>query len=174
MADGGSGSKMKTVAFASKCWEEDWHKLMLTFFELTPESFNGGYHYSVAELMAIYLAKDFDYLCWVQGDCMPTTQGWVSEGIHILEQNPLVSVVSPFSEVNTWHDGASQDQFFSDQAFLIRTAEFRQPIYSGGEDILEYPPHGGDSFEKKVAQYLRKAETYRQILPHHWYTHPSY
>lgn len=144
---------------------------VLSFFNLYEEDFKGGYNYSIGELTAIWLAHSCDYLCYVQGDCTPTSGDWVTEGIDILEKDPSVSAVSPLSEVNTWHGSDNRDQFFSDQAFLIRIPEFRKAIYEGGPDIPEYPPHGGDSFEKKVAQYLRRNGTYRHILTNHWYVH---
>lgn len=146
---------------------------VLEFFKLKPEDFQGGYNYSIAELMAIYFAKDFDYLCYVQGDSI-TKESWVQFGIDTLEDHPDVSVVSPASDCNTWHNPITKkDQFFSDQGFLVRVNEFRKPIYSEPGVIADYPPHGGNSFEHMVAKYLRKANKYRYIEEAAWLIHPG-
>lgn len=146
---------------------------VLEYFNLKEKDFKGGLVYSIAELAAIR-ACDTDYLCYVQGDCLCTTGDWVTEGVKVLEREPQTSVVSPLSDVNTWHDNLGHDQYFSDQAWLVRVKEFQKPIYTGGEDIPDYPLHGGDSFEKKVAQYLRKEGKARKVLMGHWYDHPVY
>lgn len=147
---------------------------VLEYFNLKAEDFKGGFFYSIAELAAIR-ACDTEYLCYLQGDClMESTNDFVARAIDILENDPRISVVSPASDVNTWHNTEGLDQFFSDQCFVIRIAEFQKPIYEGGEDIPEYPSHGGDSFEKKVAQYLRRTGKYRKIITNAWYDHPAY
>ncbi len=162
----------ENIAFGTRV--DATKRRVLEYFNLTEESFKGGYKYSIAELTAIYLANDFDYLCYVQGDCVCSTGDWVTEGVAILEKNPEIAVVSPRSEVNTWHGADGLDQFFSDQCFLVRVKEFSGQIYGGGEEIPEYPHHGGDSFEKKAAQYLRRTGKYRKILTNHWYDHPTW
>lgn len=136
--------------------------------------FKGGDVYSLAELVACHLC-DTEYLCYVQGDCLPARGDWVTPAIEILESFPEIAVVSPSSDVNTWHDAEGLDRFFSDQAWLVRAKDFKDPhLMDGGPDIPEYPPHGGDSFEKKVAQWLRKNGKYRKILTNHRYEHPAY
>lgn len=149
---------------------------VMEHFKVTEDTFKGGYHYSIAELSAILYAAPYDYLCWIQGDCLGDGSDWVSEGIAILEKNPQISVISPGSEVNTWHDQVTkQDHMFSDQAWLVRVAEFNQPIYNYTEpDLPDYPPHGGDSFERLVGRYLHQTGRYRQILEEFWITHVAY
>lgn len=148
---------------------------VLAHYGVTEDSFEGGYRYSICELAAILLCPS-EYMCWMQGDClMDPASDWVSEGIGLLEQNPIVTAVSPASEANAWHDKNGLDQFFSDQAFLVRTKDFQDPsLMAGGQDIPEYPAHGGDSFEKKVAQWMRRNGTYRKILTDHWHAHPAW
>lgn len=144
----------------------------LEHFNLFRSDFNGGYYYSIAELSCLYLAEEFDYLCWVQGDCLPEPGDWVTQGIQILENDPNISVISPGSDVNTWGE---VDQFFSDQAFLVRVPEFRQQIYNYTEPIIEdYPEHGGDSFERLAARYLRNNGKGRRVLYDFYYHHPQY
>lgn len=138
---------------------------VLEYFNLNKKSFlrdgYDGYNYSIAELTALYLARDCDYLCWVQGDC--SIEGdWVTPAIKILQETDCV-VVSPSSAVNTWHDSDNVDHFFSDQAFVIRPKDFKE--FNLIEPVLkEYPYYGGASFEYKMGQYLHKTGKFRKIL----------
>ena len=151
---------------------------VLDFFKLKRDDFkdNGydGFYYSIAELTAIYLAKDFDYLCWIQGDCrLSKPYDWVTPGIESLKKEDI-SVVAPFSEVNTWHDKDGLDHFFSDQAFLIKVDEFRKPIYGIKGYMKEYPIYGGNYFEMMVGKYLHKENKYRKIITEAYYDHEVY
>lgn len=144
----------------------------LEHFNLKYGDFDGGYNYSIAELVCLYLADGFDYLCWVQGDCLPERGDWVTKGIEILENDYNISVISPGSEVNTWGE---IDQFFSDQSFLVRVKEFRKQIYNYDEpELPQYPPHGGQSFERRAARYLRNNGKGRRVLYDFTYIHPAW
>jgi len=154
---------------------------VLSFFGLKKKDFKGGFWYSIAELTCIFLAEYFDYLFWIQGDCILKKpfrylpNKFIQKGIKILKTNPHISVVSPESEVNTWHDDSGLDQFFSDQCFLIRIKEFRQKIYNYKTPKLnEFPSHGGDSFERLCARYLRNNNKYRRILNESYLIHEAY
>jgi len=142
----------------------------LEFFDLTESDFKtdkgNGYWYSIAELTAIRLAEGFDYLCWVQSDCIiEPASDWITRGIEILEENPLISIISPGSKVNTYGE---IDAECSDQAFLIRVPEFRKRIYNYTEPNQDnYPSYGGQSFEYKVGQYLKNTGQRRMILYEH-------
>jgi hypothetical protein len=64
-------------------------------------------------------------------------------------------------------------QGFSDQLFLVRAEEFRQPIY--GEiraDSSHYPR--GDVWEKRVFSYLKNRELERIIYRRGSYTHENF
>lgn len=137
--------------------------------------------YALSELVAIWIARSdpetdwHDYLVYVQGDCI--TQGdWIKKGIKILEENPDVSVVSPASEVNTWHDPVTKkDHYMSDQAWLVRVEEFRNPeVYQYSLKMPQdpdYPDYGGNSFEHMVGQYLKATGKYRYIVEDAWTIH---
>jgi hypothetical protein len=155
---------------------DDYAERTLNFFKLDKKDFNGGYVYSIAELVCLYLAKSFDYLCWIQGDClMEDSVGFVGKSIKVLEKKPHISIVSPRSEVNTWHNDLGLDQFCSDQGFVVRIKEFRQPIYNYKMPTLnQYPSHGGNSFERLVGRYLRNNNKFRRILNEYYLFHPAY
>lgn len=188
------------VIFASKCWQGDWQKILAGSFNRkwqnvkypfdgmilvlnngVPEGFEGfrakqtGNVYADGELGAVEAAKDYDYLCYVQGDCITEGGDWVTPGIKILEENPDIAVVSPGSDVNTWHDKDGLDHYMSDQAWLVRVKEFSDPkVYQYPGTDPDYPSYGGDSFEHMVGKYLKATGRYRKILPEFWTHHPAY
>jgi len=154
----------------------EYEDIVLKHFKLKKRDFEGGYVYSIGELTAIFLASRFDYLCWVQGDCLlKDAKGFVEKAIAILENNPHILVVSPLSEVNTWHNDKGLDHFFSDQCFFIKVSEFNKPIYHYKKpELTEYPTHGGNSFERMVGRYLHKTKKFRKILTDYYLIHEAY
>jgi len=148
---------------------------ILDFFELKNHDFRGGLWFSIAELAAIYNCKT-KYLCYVQSDTLLTADNhFVDKAIQILQDNPNIAVVSPLSEVNTWHDKEGLDHFFSDQLWVVRTDEFRKAIYNYKTPVLnEYPSYGGANFERLVGRYLHRTKRYRKIIEESWYEHPTW
>lgn len=148
----------------------------LDFFELTDEDFkrNGhsGYVYSIAELTAIRMAT-CDYLVYLQGDSLLTLNNdFVIHAIEVLETNKTISVVSPYSEVNTYGD---VDWECSDQCFVIRVKEFQKKIYNEDEPEQDnYPKYAGRSFEYMVGQMLKRTGQGRLILFDSYISHPVY
>jgi len=147
----------------------------LDYFGLTEDSFEGGYVYSIAELVCLYLAKDFDYLVWVQGDCLLEQSNSSFAGDAIAELIGEVSTVAPLSNCNGYHDKNGLDHFFSDQCYVVKVPEYRQKIYGLTAPVLpEYPPHGGSSFERMVGRYLHTSKRYRKILTNYYVHHEAY
>jgi hypothetical protein len=143
---------------------------------IEPKTGVNGFLYAIGELAAVYGSKGYDYLCYLQGDCLlhPSTN-FVEEAIAVLEKNPNIAIVSPYSEVNTWADDKDLDQKCSDQCFVVRVNEFLSPIYSYMEPYQpEYPEYGGRSFEYMVGQYLINTNRWRMILRNHYVLHPTY
>lgn len=150
----------------------DYESEVLNYFDLTVESFKGGYHYSIAELVGIYIC-DTKYLLHYSGDSFLTnnSQNWIWEGLEIMEQLPNVLVANPtwnnkFEEVKSgslrklknFHLGRG----FSDQCYLIRSADFRKRIYHDKNALSErFPKYGGELFEKRVDAYMRNNNLYR-------------
>jgi hypothetical protein len=69
----------------------------LSFFGLTKEGFKGGYHYSIAELVSIYLCQT-DYNLHFSGDAMMEsncTVNWIDPAIQLMERNTDVIVANP-------------------------------------------------------------------------------
>lgn len=136
--------------------------------------------YALGEMVAIYVVgadpeSCTDYLCYVQGDCITDGGDWVTPGIAILESESDVMIVSPASEVNTWHDKEGYDHYMSDQAWLVRVNDFANPeIYKVGGIDPDYPDYGGNSFEHMVGKYLKKSGKKRKILKDFYTFHPTY
>lgn len=144
---------------------------VLDFFKLTRDDFklNGydGLWYSIAELTAIYKIKA-EYICYIQSDVLVTPPyDWITPGLKYLDE---YSMVAPLSEVNTRGD----DMFCSDHAFLIRTEEYRKPIYNIPGYMKEHPIYAGNYFEMMVSKYLHKTGRKRKIINEAWYEHPCH
>lgn len=132
-------------------------------------------YYASGEVVAVYMAVSKDYLCFVQGDCLTDGGDWVTPGIAVLESEPDVMVVSPLSEVNTWHDKDGYDHYMSDHAWLVRVKDIRNPeVYQVDGSDSDYPSYGGNSFEAMVGRYLKKTGKKRKILSEFWVHHPAY
>lgn len=134
-------------------------------------------YYATGELCAVWQCHGHgsEYLCFVQGDCVTEGGDWVTPAIKVLEKEPDVMVVSPLSEVNTWHDAQGYDHYMSDQAFVVRVKDFMNPeVYAVVGTDPDYPDYGGDSFEAMVGKYLKKSGRKRKILTGFWTIHPQY
>ncbi len=144
----------------------DYAGQVLDAFGCDAESFKGGYYYSIAEMTAIYLCKT-DYLLHFSSDTiMANREEWIGSAIGRMEENPEILVANP-----TWNDKfhraregsiTEDDAFytghgFSDQCYLIAPARFRSPIYNERHPVSQrdFPPYGGESFEKRVDAYMR-------------------
>src|SRR5690606_32625988 len=106
-----------------------------------------------------------EYLLYVTGDVsLKKPLNWIRKAIRFMEKRPDVKVANL-----TWNDNYAEakrescrstwnfyvaNEGFSDQMFLVKTADFKQPIY--GEirsDGAHYPR--GDVFEKRIFSYMK-------------------
>ena len=156
----------------------------LAFFGLDRDSFRGGYYYSIQELVGIYCCRT-DYLLHFSGDSiLDGAFPWVDLAVERLEADPRVRVATCL-----WNHKAREaeadclaqdgdfwlDYGFSDQCYLVRTAEFRARIY--GEvhpDSERFPQYGGELFEKRVDAWLRTNDYLRCVYKHGSYLHRNY
>ena len=144
----------------------------LRFFSIDPETFHGGYYYSIAELVSIYLCET-PYLLHFSSDAIleRVDGSWIESAIAVMEKNPQVVVANPVW--NGKYEEAKAESFsedalfyyshgFSDQCYLINTRCFKAAIYNAQHPMSDrYPAHGGDSFEKRVDSYLRTHQLLR-------------
>jgi hypothetical protein len=138
----------------------------LDSFGCSRDSFAGGYYYSIAEMVGIYLCRT-DYLLHFSSDTiMANGEEWIGSAIEKMEENDRIIVANP-----TWNDkfhrakeeSIAEDEVFyisngfSDQCYLIAPARFRSPVYNEKHEISDrnYPKYGGESFEKRINAYMR-------------------
>jgi hypothetical protein len=167
---------------------DDYKNTVLTHFDLTENSFNGGYYYSISELVSIYVTKT-DYLLHLSSDSNIESNNnteWVNDAINIMETNPNVKCANPVwnhSYINANSDSNGNEdknwyyiQRFSDQCYLIPQKYFNQKIYNEKNYLadIHYPNYGGESFEKKVYSHFKNngftTITNKRIS----YIHPNY
>lgn len=161
----------------------DYAEAALTFFGVTKESLGAGYVYSIAELVSIYLC-DTDYLLHFSGDaCLEKSYQWLPQTLALMESDDAIKVATL-----TWNgrfDQAKRESFaedadyyycsgFSDQMYLVKTADFKKPIYNEKHPYSErYPKYGGELFEKRVDSWLRINNYRRVVWKHGSYRHVS-
>jgi hypothetical protein len=158
----------------------------LEFFSLSKDKLGIGYYYSIAELVSIYLTKT-EYLLHFSGDSIvskKTATQWLRDGIETLRNNNNVKVFNL-----TWNEEysaakkeADYDDLlngygfgFSDQMYLIRSADFKKPIYEFYDPASErYPKYGGELFEKRVDSWMRQNNFLRATYKNGSYLHKNF
>lgn len=163
---------------------DNFANVVLEHFGLKKADFGDGYRYSIAELVSAYVCNT-PYLLHFSGDSMvadETPEDWLETGVKVLESRPDVAVFNlPW---NRKHDEVAQEASdedddyyygygFSDQMYLVRTADFVKPIYSHThEDTFRH--HHGEIFEKRVDAWMRTTKRLRATLKVGSYIHPTY
>ena len=138
----------------------------LRFFGLDADGFKGGYYYSIAELVGIYLCET-DYLLHFSSDTiMANEEEWIGSAMKKMEADASMIVANPTWN-NKFHrakdESITEDERFytghgfSDQCYLIPASSFRAPIYNERNEVSDsnFPYYGGESFEKRVDAYMR-------------------
>ena len=158
---------------------EDYADEALDFFGLDRDSFQGGYYYSIQELVGIYLCRTEYLLHFSSDSILDGTFPWVEQGIEVLQRDPRIKTVN--CVWNRKHDEAcneSQEENndfwigygFSDQCYLVRTVDFRAPIYcETNPDSARFPLYGGELFEKRVDAWCRNNCFMRATYKHGCY-----
>jgi len=158
----------------------------LEYFELSKESLGSGYYYSIAELVSLYLSNS-TYLLHFSGDAIiakNTPKNWLKTGLGILENEPKIKVVNldwgsdnPNNREEMIEEATDywKSIGFSDQMYLIRTADFREKIYNYHHPYSDrYPQFAGELFEKRVDSWLRVNCFYRATLKNGRYIHRNF
>lgn len=93
----------------------------LAHFAIDKASFNGGYYYSIANLVSIYLC-DTDYLVYFTGDTVMSANhgNWIGDSIKILEVNRNVKVANPCWNFD--YDMAKKESFTELGKFYVSCA----------------------------------------------------
>lgn len=162
----------------------DYAKEAMDFFELDRSSFKGGYYYSIQELVGIYLCQT-EYLLHFAGDSiLENSFTWIEDGITKLLEDKRVKVVNCIPDGSACEAEAQayeeDDLFwlgygFSDQCYLIRTADYKQKIFNETHPASErYPLYGGELFERKVDSWMHNHDFLRATYKKGNYIHRNY
>lgn len=157
----------------------------LNFFDIDKSSFNGGYYYSIAELVSIFLTKT-NYLVHFSSDTMMENNNanWIAEAIALMETDHRIFAANPVW--NGEYAMAKRESFseddrfyysygFSDQCYLVKTDAARGKIYSEHNiATYRYPKYGGESFEKRVGSYMRNHDLWRATFKGCTYIHDNF
>ncbi|MCR9136188.1 MAG: hypothetical protein NXI27_09340 [Alphaproteobacteria bacterium] len=160
---------------------------VLRCFALTRSDFNQDgrpndwlYYNALAPLTAIYTAQS-DYILYMTGDCrLAQPVSWIPQALRKMEATSAYKVANltwngKFTEA--LHEADSQDEDFyiashgfSDQMFLAKVADLRQPIYGEIRPDAAHFPHG-DTFKKRCFSYMKNHGWIRLTYKHGAYTH---
>lgn len=167
---------------------DDYKDIVLDFFDITYSSFNGGYYYSISELVSIYVTKT-DYILHLSSDSNVEIKpeiNWVSSAINMMEKNENIICANPVW--NHLFDNAKNDcrgnedddwfyiQRFSDQCYLIPYKHFYNKIYNEKNEFadIHFPKYGGESFEKRVYAHIVNNNLTTMTNKYISYMHPNY
>jgi len=149
-------------------FSDDYANEALKFFDIDVNSFRGGYHYSIAELVGIYLCET-EYLLHFSSDSyIDKNSDWIDDAIDIMSNNTNILTANPSwikefitDDVrNNWDWIGENDKFFitrgfSDQCYLIKVNIVKDKIYNERNPASErYPAYGGELFEKRVDAFM--------------------
>lgn len=160
-------------------------KEALDFFNIDKDSFKGGYNYSIAELVSIYTCSTPYLLHFSSDSYLPeNNNSWIDSALKIFETREDIAVANPtwnfkFNEAKAESFEEIEDFFvgygFSDQCYLIRTDEFRKPIYNEYHAAsARYPAYGGELFEKRVDSYMHNNSRLRITSNNCSYIHRNF
>ncbi|PET66040.1 hypothetical protein CN514_11465 [Bacillus sp. AFS001701] len=163
---------------------DDYSKEVLNYFEITKESFKGGYYYSISELVSIYLCNTKFLLHFSSDSILEKPFNWIDLSILKLQEDERIKVANPVWNGNIFEakqESIDEDENFyigygfSDQCYLIRTNDFKNKIYNEKNPISErYPIYGGELFEKRVDAWMRNNHFKRITFKHGNYIHQNY
>lgn len=153
----------------------------LEFFELSRKILARGFNYSIAQLVGLHLCSS-EFLLYYMGDCLPEKRSpWVSKALTLFENDARVKVANltwdgKYEEAQSESSSETEDFYFgmgfSDQCYLVRTEDLRQPIYGHTHaKSARYPLYAGESFEKRIDSWMQCHGHLRATYKHAAYLH---
>lgn len=166
---------------------DDYINDALKYFDTDRESFGKGFNYSSSELVGLYLSKTKYHLHFSSDAFLPklSKNDWISEACQIMDLESKYVVANPCWDYR-FVDAISQSVYsnagnfivgygFSDQCYLVRTADFRAQIYNFKHpDSERYPKYGGELFEKRVDSFMRTNHLLRLTHTKESYVHRNF
>ena len=131
------------------------------------------------------VTRGAEYILWYAGDVVPPEKDWTKQAIKLLDKYPIVS---PFHEdqykeyvmmakAQGYHKLEETDfgyttVLFSDHAYIAKTRTMADIDYEIDNPIKDYyPRHGGNSFERRVAQWLAHTDKRVAVLKDYKFHH---
>lgn len=161
---------------------------VLDYFNIDFDSFNGGYYYSISELVAIYFSNT-DYLLHLSSDTnveINLEKNWINSAIQVMDNNGKVISANPvwnhsFENAKSDSRGIENEdwyfiQRFSDQCYLIPLKHFKKQIYNEKHYLsdIHFPKYGGELFEKRVYSHIMNNDLTTITNKRISYMHPNY
>lgn len=145
------------------------------------DELGGSYGYSIAEMVGLATTR-CDYVLYFMSDCMPDmVSDWIPKALDLLQSSPGIAVANLLwdgktAEARAEAERETPDFFigygFSDQCYLVRTREFRAPIYGHWHPASErYPVYAPAAFERRVDSWMRTEGRLRATYKHASYSH---
>lgn len=130
-------------------------------------------------------ARGAKYILWYAGDVIPPERDWTKEAIKLLDKYPIVSPRQnePYREYVSMAKAQGYPQLeetdfgfttvlFSDHAYMAKTSTMNAIDYDSDNQIKDYyPNHGGNSFERRVAQWLANTNQRVAVLRDYTFHH---
>lgn len=141
--------------------------------------------YYAPEFEAVRQAGGYEYILWYASDVVPPRGDWIKPALKLLENYPIVS---PFwsEDYSAYVDLAKReakagfeetefgfvDHAFSDHAYIAKVRTMWNIDYNVDHPIKDlFPEHGGNSFERRVSQWLAATQQKRAVLKGYQYRH---
>lgn len=147
---------------------------VLATLGLSKGEFGRLLHHSDCALVAPFITSSSYLLYWDADILLDCPVDWVEGAIDLLESQPSIFCVTPRP---CWWDssreltvsnrsGFALGYGFSDQIFLVRTDELRQPIYREScPASARYPAsHVAATFEQRLDSYMRRNHRLRAVF----------
>jgi len=176
---------------------DEWAEEVLSFFRLSRLDFQIGpdasryeavnsdwiYYNALGPLTALFSSRA-DYLLYLTGDVrLDKPVDWIGKTVARMEKSPRFKAANLVW--NNRFDEARKESYrrgwnfyfakegFSDQMFLVKTEDFRQPIYGEIRPDSSHFPRG-DVFEKRAFSAMKTRGWERLICARGSYTHENF
>jgi hypothetical protein len=173
---------LKNGILTSARFVEDLEAEALKKAGLEKGSFKGGYYYFIQNLVGVYNCAT-DYLLHMTGDSIITgDESWIDESITRMENDRSILVANPNGDPEDVMNNLVEEEpdfyrgfGFSDQCYLIRTGDFKKPVYTDTHPASErFPVYAADSFEKRLDSYMHNHSLYRLTSKGVKYRHQNF
>lgn len=143
--------------------------------------------YTAPEMVEMHLANESRAKYWVHyaSDVGLSDWEWWKDAMPLLEDYAVVMPFWASEGLDTWVSWAKREpgqktfettpwgietHMFSDQCFMVKLP-FKPNLNCRHPIKQHYPAHGGNSFERRVAQWLARTNQKVAVMGQHHYNH---